>query len=150
YGACMTTPGAGPLALGFGLTVTPENVLGVRAVVMQEATDLQNMLRREERNAILPRLGGDPVSGDMSAAFNVVTHGLFARAREHIDSLFALGEELAATARSYGETEDEVAASFARTEVSKVPTPLRQLAGLSAAASRPMPTTLGQLFGGLQ
>jgi hypothetical protein len=146
----MTTPGAGPLALGFGLTVTPENVLGVRAVVMQEATDLQNMLRGEEQYLTLPALGRDPVSGDMSPAFNAVTHGLLARARDHITSLFALGEELAATARSYGLTEGDIAASLARTEVSKIPAPLRQLAGLSAAASRPIPTTAGPLFGGLQ
>lgn len=143
----MTT-GAEPLAHRFGLTVTPENILGVRAVVLQEATDLKETLDYETQYAMLPALGGDPVSGDMSAAFNPVTRELLGHAREHIKSLFALCEELVATARSYGHTEAAITASLGQTEVSKVSAPLRQLAGLSASASRRGPITTGQLFGG--
>lgn len=144
------TASAGPSARNFGLTVTPENILGVRAVVLQEATDLKETLDYETQYAMRPALGGDPVSGDMSVAFNPITHELMGQAREHIKSLFALCEELAATARSYGHTEADITASLGRPTSARSPPspPLRQLAGLSASASRPAPTTTGQLFGG--
>jgi hypothetical protein len=136
----------------FGLTVTPQNVLGVRAVVLQEAQDLDKMLRDEREQAILQELGRDPVSRDMASAFNEVTMPLLARADEHVAALFELGDELAAAAKAYGHTEDDIAASLTprslHTRVSQLSTPFREVAGLSQSASRLQPGTVSELLTG--
>jgi hypothetical protein len=60
--------------------VTPENVLGVRAIILEEAHGLQAALWQEERIVWLPKLGEDPVSKDMKREFNLVTKALMDRA----------------------------------------------------------------------
>lgn len=134
----MPTPDVSTYAQRFGLTVTPENVLGVRAIILEEAHGLQAALWQEERIVWLPKLGEDPVSKDMKRELNLATKALMDRAHAHIDSLFALGEELAATARAYGHTEEQIKASFGRTEVSGLSPLFKRVAGLNtASASRP-------------
>lgn len=136
----------------FGLTVNPQNVLGVRTVVLQEAHDLEKMLNAERERALLPPLGGDPVSFDMSAAFNEVTLQLLVRAKEHVASLFELCDELAATAREYGRVDADIAASFGsgspRTAAGTVPPLLRQVTGMSATAARPPARSIAEILGG--
>jgi uncharacterized protein YukE len=135
----------------FGLTVTPENVLGVRAVVLQEAQDLQHMLSTEEERAGLPPLGQDLVSKDMSREFNQATKQLLDRANQHIDSLKALGEELAASARAYGHAESEIKSSFesaARSAASQISPTFLHAAGIGATAARPRAGTFGELLAG--
>lgn len=133
----MPAPDVASYAQRFGLTVTPENVLGIRAVVLDEAHDLQDMLWQEERNVWMPQLGDDPVSRDMMREFNLVTKSLLDRAHQHVDSLIALGNELAATARAYGHTEDQIKASFESTAVSHLSPLFKQMAGLKPASARP-------------
>lgn len=141
-----------PLQQRFGLTVTPQNVLGVRAVVLQEAHDLFEMLRSEREQVVLTQLGGDPVSLDMSGAFNPVTDQLIQRAQRHIDSLKELGEELADTARGYGHTEADISASFGprslRSMASQVSPNLLQATGMGAATSKPSAQRLSDVMTG--
>lgn len=137
----------------FGLTVTPQNVLGVRAVVLQEAQDLDALLENEGKSAMLPHLGTDPVSRDMSEAFNAVTTQLVNRALEHVAALFALGEELGATARAYGHLEADIKASLedqSASAASRLSVPFRQFAGMSATVTQPSSMTLGGLMSGGQ
>ena len=138
----------------FGLQVTPQNVLGVRAVVLQEAQDLQDLLKNELEQTYLPALGGDLVSADMSAAFNEATVQLLARAKDHIKSLFDLGDELRASANAYGHTEAEIDASFshdsARTSASRLSPMLREVAGMGRSTARPSAQTTRDLITGHQ
>jgi hypothetical protein len=136
----------------FGLTVTPQNVLGVRAVVLQEAQDLDGLLNSERERATLPPLGQDLVSKDMSSEFNLVTEQLLDRAKQHIDTLKALGDELAAAARDYGRAEAEIKLSFGPgaipTAASRVPPTFLDAAGMGANAARPPARSLGELMAG--
>jgi hypothetical protein len=129
-------------------------VLGVRAVVLQEAQDLDKMLRIERERVELPPLGDDPVSKDMSREFNAVTKQLLDRAQQHVGSLFGLCDELAATAQTYGRTESDIEASFGpnlpRTTASRVsPAPLEAI-GMGATAARPPAQSFGVLITGGQ
>ena len=141
-----------PLQQRFGLIVTPQNVLGIRAVVLQEAHDLDKVLRVESEQLSLLPLGGDPVSPDMSSAFNEVTQQLLARANQHIDSLFALGAELGATAQTYGHTEAGIEASFkpgsSRTDASRLSPVMSHAAGMGTTATRPSPGSITDLLVG--
>ncbi|HTK66661.1 MAG TPA: hypothetical protein VL595_30080 [Pseudonocardia sp.] len=141
-----------PLQQRFGLTVTPQNVLGVRAVVLQEAQDLEKTLRTEREQVALPPLGRDLVSNDMSSAFNEATDQLLKRASEHVAALFKLGDELAATAREYGCTEADITTSFSenspRTAASQVSPTFREIAGMGTTSARPAAQTISHLLTG--
>jgi hypothetical protein len=136
----------------FGLSVTPQNVLGVRAVVLQEAQDLQDRLQAERERVMLSPLGADPISKDMSVAFNEVTVQLLTRANEHVVSLFKLGEELGTTARAYGHTDAEIAAAFdpgsSRTAASQISPTLLEAVGMGVTADRPFAQSVGGLLSG--
>lgn len=98
----------------YGLTVNVANVLGIRAVILEEAEELDKAVqhfRRLHPNG-MPELGGDPVSKDAAKGFTEVTERLLARGQAHIDGLFALGDELAAAARDYGHNEQAITTSF--------------------------------------
>jgi hypothetical protein len=129
--------------------------LGVRAVVLQEAQDLQDMLNNEQEQVILQRLGVDPVSRDMSEGFNLGTQQLLERARRHIDTLKALGDELAASATEYGHAETDIKSSFVPglepVAASKVTPVLLQAAGMGVDGDRSSPRTIdGLLTGGMR
>ena len=134
----------------FGLTVTPQNVLGVRAVVLQEAQDLHDMLKSESEQVILPKLGWDPVSRDMAAAFNPLTQQLLDRAKRHIETLKDLGNELAASAREYGHAESEIRSSFAPgaglTAASQLSPTFLHAAGMGVIGDKRSPTTVGEIL----
>ncbi|MGQ0482493.1 MAG: PE domain-containing protein [Pseudonocardia sp.] len=95
-----------------GMQVTPENVLAVRAVLMEEATELRQLLRRELHGFRVEELGGDPVSKYAAAGFNELNERYLAQCTEYINTLERAGKHLEATARSYGIAESEIATSF--------------------------------------
>jgi hypothetical protein len=136
----------------YGLIVNPENVLGIRAVILQEAHDLGDMLEAGRDRVMLPPLADDPVSKDMSLAFNEVTKQILAQAKEHVASLFDLCDELAATAREYGRAETDITASFGPstppTAASALPPAVLKLAGLGAPAARPQPQSIAEALAG--
>jgi len=105
-----------------GLRVTPETVLGVRAVIMEEVTLLRLSVRNFRRgHGQMPSLGGDPVSPYAARGFNEVTEQLLAQCEKHIQGLQAIGDELAAAAKAYGMTEMEITDSFDPNAVQYVP-----------------------------
>jgi hypothetical protein len=95
-----------------GMQVTPENVLAVRAVLMEEATELEVLLKRELFGFRVEELGGDPVSKYAAAGFNELNERYLAQCTEYVETLKRAGAHLAATARAYGIAESEIEASF--------------------------------------
>lgn len=115
--AGRTGPDAAAKAAAFdhlGLQVTPANVLGVYAVIMQEATRLQASMQRFQKDygQGMPLLGADPISPYASRGFTELTEQLLAKCQNDIDDLQRLGDGLAEVARAYGHTEEEVMAAF--------------------------------------
>jgi len=61
----------------FGMKVAPENILGLYAVVMEEARRLElSLVNFQMRHQVVPTLGGDPVSAPAAAGFQEVTSEL--------------------------------------------------------------------------
>jgi len=107
-----------------GLRVTPETVLGIYGVIMEEVHRLRESILAFRRVGQMPALGGDPVSPCAAAGFNEVTHQLLQQCQAHVDGLAAVGEQLAASARAYGKREEEITATLEHaTSVPYVPSP---------------------------
>jgi uncharacterized protein YukE len=118
-----------------GMSVTPENVLGVHAVIQQEVQRLTDAVYKFKSDHAegMPLLGGDPVSPYASRGFNEVTEQLLRGCQADIDDLQRLADGLAQAARDYGKTDADIAAELAR-----VP-PTGQLPGLLAGTDLPGP-----------
>jgi hypothetical protein len=115
--AGRTGPDAAAKAGAFdqlGLQVTPANVLGVYAVIMDEVTRLQASVQRFQKDygQGMPLLGADPVSPYASRGFTELTSQLLVKCQTDIDDLQRVGDSLAEAARAYGKTEEEVKAAF--------------------------------------
>jgi hypothetical protein len=95
-----------------GLTVTPENVLEVRKVLLAEADRLWRGLDVEGRRCRVDLCGGDPVSYDAMHAFNHRIEAFLDTVRARVQSLRNAAEVLADAARRYGRTEEQVSRSF--------------------------------------
>ena len=134
--AGRTGPDAAAKAAAFdhlGLQVTPANVLGVHAVIMQEATRLQASVQvfKSDHGQGMPLLGGDPVSPHASRGFTELTNQLLARCETDIADLFRVADQLAKAAREYGKTEEQVKEAFDLKNFRYEPSPLRQYGGSS-------------------
>jgi hypothetical protein len=109
----------------FGMQVSPENILGLYAVVMEEVTRLElSLMNFQMRHQSVPELGGDPVSAPAAAGFQEVTSELLANCRRSIKELQAVADGLARTARAYGNSEAQIKASFDPSKVQYSPAPL--------------------------
>jgi hypothetical protein len=111
--AGRTGPDAAAKAAVFdhlGLQVTPANVLGVYAVIMQEVARLEASVQRFQNDygQGMPLLGGDPVSLHASRGFTEVTNQLLGNCQTDIDDLQRLGDGLVEAARAYGKTEEQI------------------------------------------
>jgi uncharacterized protein YukE len=118
-----------------GMSVTPENVLGVHAVIQQEVRRLKKAVERfkSDHGDGMPLLGEDPVSPYAAKGFTEVTDQLLRSCEADIDDLRRLADGLAQAAREYGRTEAEIEASL-----TQVPQ-MGELPGLLAGANLPGP-----------
>jgi PE family len=161
---CLIMAGdAGPAMTVAGLRVTPETVLGVAQVVMEEVNRLrQSMWRFQFAHQGMPELGSDPVSKAAAPAFTEATTRLVRRCQSSIDELAKVGDELTQAARAYGKSEDEIKATFdAATKVAysaspvppspvDLPAPLRSLFDSVTPEPGLVGTTEGLRRGGFQ
>jgi len=109
----------------FGMKVAPENILGLYAVVMEEARRLElSLVNFQMRHQVVPRLGGDPVSAPAAAGFQEATSELLVNCRRSIKELQDVADGLAQAARAYGNSEAQIKASFDPSKVQYTPTPL--------------------------
>ena len=128
-----------------GMSVTPENVLGVHAVIQREVQRLKTAVNRfkHDQSEGMPLLGEDPVSPYAARGFTEVTEQLLRGCEADIDDLQRLADGLARAAREYGRTEAEIEAALAQ-----VP-PSGELPGLLAGVDLPGPPpvhTAGELY----
>jgi hypothetical protein len=130
----------------YGLQVNVTNVLGIRAVIMDEVARLNTSLRRfrEDHSAGMPVLGGDPVSPYAAQGFTEVTNQMLASCQADINELAQLGESLAQAARSYGLTEQQITDSLTSTQIPAPPPGL--MGNLLAEQGRPPASTLAGLL----
>lgn len=109
----MAAPGSLSAALnGVAMQVTPANVLQVAAALLTEAYRLDTTLEQKMDLAVVRDCGGDPVSPEATVAFNERIRELRQQCQAYNDELRDAGRALQDTARSYGVTEEQVAASF--------------------------------------
>lgn len=103
-----------PAGGGDVMQVTPENVLQARAVLLTEAESFQGFIRSTFFGQQLIGLcGGDPISRDAQELFTKKIHdNAVLPANQYVQRLLDLGDQLAATARSYGISEQRIADSF--------------------------------------
>jgi hypothetical protein len=95
------------------LQVNRDTVLQARAALLAEADRLDNNLHRTHRNyGGVGLCGADPVSPEASAAFGERIDALVDQCFGYNRDLRTSARALDATARAYGYTDDEIAASF--------------------------------------
>jgi len=104
------------LAAGPAFVVSRDEVLAKRAALLAEADDFQQFLERIWDQLRMAPMGGDPVSHDVA---RMVTDRIrdaedsyFNVCQAWVNNLYQAAEALAETARQYGYTDDEIAASF--------------------------------------
>ncbi|MGH3566717.1 MAG: WXG100 family type VII secretion target [Pseudonocardia sp.] len=96
-----------------GMEVDRENVLAARAALLAEADRLDDLIAVEQRRGLRVGLcGGDPVSPEAATAFNDRIDALLGQCSRYNQDLREAARALDSVARSYGWTEDEIAASF--------------------------------------
>lgn len=109
--APITRPHAAVQALA--LQVNRDTVLQARAALLAEADRLDTELKAQHASHQRVGLcGGDPVSPEAAAAFNERIDGLVASCLAYNQELRDAAGTLDVTARAYGYTDDEIAASF--------------------------------------
>jgi hypothetical protein len=94
------------------LQVNRDTVLRARAALLDEARRLDHELNRRNIDGRVGVCGGDPVSPEAANAFNERIETLIANCRAYNRDLHTAALALDATARSYGYTDDEIAASY--------------------------------------
>jgi len=95
------------------LQVDRHTVLAARAALLAEADRLDKNLQRSHRDfGGVGRCGGDPVSPEAASAFDERINALVTQCLAYNRDLRASASALDATARAYGYTDDEIAASF--------------------------------------
>jgi len=115
----------------FGLQVTPANVLGIYAVVKEEATRLQSSIQDFQADHLegMPRLGDDPVSEPASRGFTEATNQMLLKCQADVDDLQSLAAGIAAAAKEYGNSEEQIRASFDPLTYQYRPEPVHKAAG---------------------
>ena len=95
--------------------VNRDNVLQARKILLAEADRLDlELARKLARPYHIGDCGADPVSPEATAAFNQRIDTLVGHCRQYNQDLREAAKALDATARSYGWTDEEIAASFRR------------------------------------
>lgn len=117
----MTAPAPPPPPGGPGqtITVTPDNVLQARRIIRDAVDDARARLAAAKWKLPVQPPANDEISTTAAAMWN--KHLLarpdshYNRLTQYIDSVEALAKQLEDTARQYGFTEEEIAASFRST-----------------------------------
>jgi len=118
----MTAPAPPPPPGGPGqtITVTPDNVLQARRAILAAAEEARDALVRKQPDLMVRPAAQDQVS---TAASTMWTRKLLSEQDSHYNRLMSyvlevekLGHQLGETAKQYGFTDDEIAASFQTTE----------------------------------
>lgn len=97
------------------MNVTPENVLQARAVVLAEAEDLRRFVRDRFGDSVkvVGLCGGDPISREAQILFaQKIRESVIRPTMQYVERLEEIGDQLAATARAYGFTEQQITDSF--------------------------------------
>ena len=94
------------------LQVDRHTVLAARAALLAEAERLDRALVERHRGHDVGRCGGDPVSPEAAVAFNERINALLANCFAYNRDLRAAASALDVTARTYGYTDEQIAASF--------------------------------------
>jgi hypothetical protein len=91
-------------------------VLTKHAALLAEADDFRLFLERIWDQLFMTPMGGDPVSHDVAHAvtdrIRDAEDSYFNVCQQWVDNLYQAAEALAETARQYGFTDEEIAASF--------------------------------------
>jgi uncharacterized protein YukE len=119
------------------MAVTPSNVLQVHNALQAESERLSAKLKLHQPALRVGEAGKDPVSGPAAAVFNAKIASLVDGCWAYIHALSEAAENLRATARDYGYTEDQIKTSFdahkttqhadsdRRAAISQLPDPIR-------------------------
>ena len=94
------------------LQVNRDTVLQARAALLAEADRLDLELNQRKHGSEVGVCGGDPVSPEAAGAFNERINALVVGCRSYNRELRAAANALDATARTYGYTDEEIAASY--------------------------------------
>ncbi|RTL64277.1 MAG: PE domain-containing protein [Pseudonocardiaceae bacterium] len=94
-----------------GMAIDRDNVLQVAQILRGEAARLRDAVNDLD-DAKAGLCGGDPVSEEAAAAFNQRSSLLQASFRQYVDDLQALADSVLASARSYGVTDADNAATL--------------------------------------
>jgi hypothetical protein len=104
-------PAAGP-----AFVVSRDEVLAKRVALLAEADDFQLFLNHIWDQLFMKPMGGDPVSHDVARAvtdrIRDADDSYFNVCQAWVNNLYQAAEALAETARQYGYTDEEIAASF--------------------------------------
>ncbi len=96
--------------------VSRDEVLAKRAALLAEADDFQQFLDSIWDQLRMEPMGGDPVSHDVARAVTYrmrdAEDSYFSVCQAWVNNLYQAAEALAETARQYGFTDEEIAASF--------------------------------------
>jgi len=97
-----------------GMQVTPANVLGIYAVIMEEVSRLKTAIQMFtlDNGEGMPPLGGDLVSLPAARGFTEATRRLLAKCETDIRDLNRVSEGLVEAAQAYGKTEEHIQAVF--------------------------------------
>jgi hypothetical protein len=91
-------------------------VLAKHAALLAEADDFQQFLDDTWDQLFMVPMGGDPVSHDVARAvtdrIRDAENSYFNVCQQWVNNLYQAAEALAETARQYGYTDEEIAASF--------------------------------------
>ena len=97
-------------------TVTPDNVLAAAKIIQNAADNLQNKLQDSRHELVVAPPGDDDVSTRVAPAWNdllVYNDSSYAsRILQYVEGLHNLAQQCAESARTYGYTEEQVAAAF--------------------------------------
>ncbi|MGH3933938.1 MAG: hypothetical protein ACRDS1_02960 [Pseudonocardiaceae bacterium] len=103
-------------ATGPAFVVSRDEVLAKYAALLAEADDFRLFLERIRDELLMTPMGGDPVSQDVARAvtdrIRNAQDSYFNVCQQWVDNLYQAAEALAETARQYGYTDEEIAASF--------------------------------------
>jgi hypothetical protein len=125
--APVELPASARAALAYfgGMAVSPDNILGLYTVIMEEVRRLElSLMNFQMRHQAAPKLGGDPISGPAADGFNAVTAQLLGSCRTSIKERRMVADGLAGAAREYGKSEEQITASFDPSRVRYMPTPV--------------------------
>jgi hypothetical protein len=96
--------------------VSRDEVLAKRAALLAEADDFQLFLNHIWDQLRMAPMGGDPVSHDVARAvtdrIRDAEDSYFNVCQAWVNNLYQAAEALAESARQYGCTDEEIAASF--------------------------------------